>query len=215
MMNNPVLAVNLSLTNVNFNHKRHCDLLLENIMKPFRKLPKRIAFSFLPPLDCNQHCLYRDFLGPFLSTLILISLLNFGFHCKTAQYPNISSPNTILIVFLYYGATSIFIVMASLIVNVRLKVTHVLTLIGYSFYGVIFTLLIPFALRSTHEYVFYGSLVTFGGLSCFRVLLIIVLSLDVPVARFLICSLIGNLYVLFVIYLYYCYIHPTYNLAAA
>lgn len=212
-MNNSVAVVNLSLNDAHFGgKKRDCDFVLETITEPIMKLPKRILFSFMPPFVYNRQYMFTDFLGPTLSTLILVSLLQYGFSCKKTQQYNFSAINAVSTVLIYYLMVSFFIFIAASVVKVRLKILDVLTLIGYSFYGFIFTLLIPFILNKyVHEYIFYLSLALFGGLSCFRVLLILLFAVDVPVARFLICSFIGNVHLLFVIYLYYFYMHPTYK----
>lgn len=211
-MSNSVAVVNLSLSDTHFGgKKRNCDFVLETIAEPIMKLPKRILLSFMPPLVYNRQYMFTDFLGPTLSTLILVSLLQYGFSCKKTQQYNFSAISAVSTVLIYYLMVSFFIFLASSVFKVKLKILDLLTLIGYSFYGFIFTLLIPFILNNVHEYIFYLSLALFGGLSCFRVLLILLFAVDVPVARFLICSFIGNVHLLFVIYLYYFYMHPTYK----
>lgn len=217
-MNNSLVVANISSDNIDFGieKKRNCDSVLENLMVPMLKLPKRILLSFTPPLNYNRPYLYTDFIGPTLSTLVLVSLLQYGFSRKRLSIPYYSSSsfNVACTVLSYYALLSFSIVLASRVVRAKLKILDVATLIGYSFYGFILTLSIPLILRIVHDYVFYSCLILFGGLSCIRVLLILLFTIEVPVARFLICSVIGNMHILFTIYLYYCYIHPTYMFGA-
>lgn len=212
-MNNPVAVINLSINDIEFiDKKQNCYSILEIFSEPILKLPKRILVSFIPPLVYSRQYMFTDFIGPIVSILLLIFLLQYGFNCKEIQQNNISSINVGFIILLYYVVISFFIFIVTRFVKVKLKMLDIVTLIGYSFYGFILTLFIPFIFGSMNDYIFYVCLISFGGLSCIRVLLVILFAVDLPVARFLICSLIGNVHVLFLIYLYYYYIHPTYPL---
>ena len=214
-MNSSLAITKISTSQIEFSisKKRSCDAVLENITEPMLKLPKRIMFSFAPPLSLSKQYLFTDFVGPSLSTLVLVSLLQYSFSQKKIPVHNISSINVVCIVLSYYFILSFCIYIASRIVNVKLKLLDILTLIGYSFYGFIVTLSIPLALRMIEsDSLFYFCLILFSGLSCVRVLLILLFAIEMPIARFLICSLIGNVHILFVIYLYYVFVNPTYDL---
>lgn len=210
-MTNSVVVANLSVNDVDlFIKKRNCENILKSIVEPVLKLPKRILFSFLPPHNYSRHYMFTDFVGPTVSTLILISLLQYGFNCKLSRPYNVTAVNAIPTVLIYYAIVSLFIFLSSRIVQTKLKILDVATLVGYSFYGCIFTLIVPFILKIVQDYVFYICLVLFGGLSGIRILSILLFAIEMPVARLLICSVIGNMHILFLIYLYYFYIHPTY-----
>lgn len=213
-MNSSLAIAKISTSQIEFsiNKKRSCDAVLENITEPMLKLPKRIMFSFTPPLSLNKQYLYTDFVGPSLSTLVLVSLLQYSFSQKKTHTLNLSSINVVVIVLSYYFMLSLSIYFASRMVNVKLKLLDILTLIGYSFYGFIITLSIPFALQTIeNNSLFYFCLILFSGLSCIRVLLILLFAIETPIARFLICSLIGNVHILFVIYLYFIFVNPNYD----
>lgn len=211
-MSNSVVIANLSVNDVDlFIKKRNCQIIFENVVDPVLKLPKRILSSFLPPINHNKQYLFTDYVGPTVSTLMLISLLQYGFNCKSTRPFNITAVNAIPTVLIYYVVISLFIFASSRVVQAKLKISDVATLVGYSFYGCIFTLFVPFLLKILQDYVFYISLILFGGLSGIRMLMILLFVIDMPVARLLICSVFGNMHVLFLIYLYYFYIHPTYT----
>lgn len=210
-MTNSVVIANLSVNDVDlFIKKRNCEVIVDSLLDSVLKLPKRILSSFLPPLNHNKQYLFTDLFGPVVSTLMLISLLQYGFYCKKNPPPNAAAVKAVPTVLIYYVAVSLFIFFASWFVQTKLKILHVATLVGYGFYGCIITLLFPFILRILHDHVFYVCLILFGGMSCVRILMILLFSIEMPVARFLICGVIGNSYILFLIYLYYFYIHPTY-----
>lgn len=209
-MSNSVVVANLPSDIDLFMKKRNCENIVESIVDPVLKLPKRILYSFWPPYDYDRSCLFTDLIGPTLSTLSYISLLQFGYNSKIIRAYEITSMSAILTVLGYYMGTCLFIFLTCRLVDTKLRFLDIVTLIGYSFYGCIFSLLVPFAFRVVEDYVFYLSLILFAGLSGIRVLLILLFAIDVPVARFLICGVLGNTHILFVVYTYYFYIHPTY-----
>lgn len=199
-----------------------CPSFSKYILNPMLYLPKRILYSFLPPVwrfkgnGAKSTYIYIDVLGPVLGIALLISLLEYGYSRKTVRPKEVvdndlSIVNVTTEVLIYFLGMSMFVYLTSLVDRCKLHFLEVTTMIGYSSYGCALTLGLPYFIDSTNDDLFMVSLVIGGGSCGLRILMSLLTAIQIPVARLLICSFVGSGHSLFLIYLYYMYMHSTFS----
>ena len=173
-------------------------------VSPF-DLPGRIARSLVPPIAHKFRIIHVDLLGPTMAVSILVSLLIFG------QAEKDHAIAVERVVFMYCMILPIVTYVSLRCSQAAITFMQLLTVIGYSLYGPVFTLLISLVIdHERSNAIFFVCLAIFGGLSTLRVVLVILASLRIPVARLLICSSVALFQLLFVVWLHFTYLHPTY-----
>lgn len=173
-------------------------------------LPTRIAISFLPPMlgDLSQH-VYVDFVGPCLALLTMAAILHYGHAYKTQSAALEITPSELL---LYYSLTlPLICYFLAKIGRTYLKYTEILSLLGYGLYGHIFTLAFSQLLNfEENNIIFFINLLLFGGLSAIRIAVVLIASIPVPAARLLVCSVVTIAHLMFLIFVYFAFMHSTF-----
>lgn len=188
--------------------KRVATRVLSYFTVPADRLPKRILLSFMPPLR-SAPLVHVDFLGPCLAFVLLASILGYGHANKTPSAVYHRSPAQVLAMY----CLSMPVVCYSLIRLGKSSITllQISSLLGYSLYGYVFTLICTALLSDeTNNTIFYLSTILFTGPSVLRICLLILLTIELPAARLLVCSAIAVIQVLFVVFLYFTFVHSSF-----
>ncbi|KAJ1530709.1 hypothetical protein ONE63_005571 [Megalurothrips usitatus] len=173
-------------------------------VSPF-DLPGRIVRSLVPPILHRFRIIHVDLLGPSLAVLILICMLVLG----QAEKGNVLGAERLIL--LYCVLLPIVTHFALRCSQAAITFMQLLTLIGYSLYGPVFTLSVSLIIdRERSNAIFFLCLAVFGGLSTLRVVLVLLASLRVPAARLLICASVAVIQLLFVVWLHFTYLHPSF-----
>ncbi|KAK3924309.1 Protein YIPF3 [Frankliniella fusca] len=180
------------------------DALMLFAVSPF-ELPVRIARSMLPPIVHRFRIINVDLLGPSLAVLILLCLLFFR---QTEKENTLGAERVVLS----------YCILLPIVTHLILKFCQaaitfmqLLSLIGYSLYGPALTLSVSLLIDPERSNtIFFLCLSVFGGLSTLRVVLVLLASLRIPVARLLICTSVALTQLLFVVWLHFTYFHPTF-----
>ncbi|XP_060528410.1 protein YIPF3-like [Cylas formicarius] len=173
---------------------------------PPREILFRIFASFVPPLLKKYRKVYVDFLGPILALVLLTCLLLYGHSLK--QFNEHGSPIQLVLVFSTLMPILCFVSLK--LGRSTIDIYETVSLVGYSLYGHILTLLVSFLFYQEHSNIFFWCLTFFGGSSTLRLVLVCFGTIPVPAMRFLICSTISLANILFLIYLHYAFMHqPT------
>ncbi|KAL1505980.1 hypothetical protein ABEB36_005421 [Hypothenemus hampei] len=168
----------------------------------------RIGTSFVPPLTSKYRKVYVDLMGPLLGLFSLTLLLIYGYSLK--KYKINVTPLESMICFV--TCMPIFCFFLAKLGKSSIHFYEVLSLIGYSLFGHLFTLLVSFIFfHENSNTFFFISLIIFGGLSSFRLIVIFLKTIPIPGARLLVCSTISLINILFIIYLHFGYMHTTFS----
>lgn len=176
---------------------------------PPHQIFNRIFTSLLPPILTKMYQrIYVDLFGPILALILLTGILNYGYSLKT-QSPSLVSPTEFLL------AYSLIMPLISylLIKLAQSEITFIelSSILGYSLYGHIFTLLISFYLDDgVNNYFFFVGLMIFGGLSTLRVAMIFIATIPKPALRLVICSFVATVQLLFLLFIHFAYMHKTF-----
>jgi len=173
---------------------------------PADDLPKRILLSFTPPL--RSRFVYVDFLGPCLAFILLATILGYGHAYKTPSAVYHRSPTEVLAVYCLSMPAICYIL--TRLGKSSISFLQILSLLGYGLYGYVFTLVISFISDETNNVIFYLAMILFTGTSVFRTCLIILLTIKLPAIRLLVCSIIAILQTLFVVFLYFTFVHSSF-----
>jgi len=212
---------------INCNRQSYVDLdtsrnekflhFLDFCLKSVLLLPRRVLMSFSPVIaDGDRHLV--DILGPSLAIIALCATLHLGYVNKRTTCPvNQTEPSTAaaapyVVLIIYFVCMSGFTCLATHLTGCRIRPPTVFTMVGYSLYGYLLSITLPVFLRiilRTELDLFHLSLV-FAGAADAKLIIFLLTSMQLPVARLLLCSLVGSVYMLFLIYLYYAYMHPTF-----
>lgn len=174
---------------------------------PADDLPKRILLSFTPPL--RSRFVYVDFLGPCLAFVLLASILGYGHAYKIPSAVYHRSPTEVLAI--YCLAMPAICYTLTHLGKSSISFLQVLSLLGYGLYGYVFTLIISLISDETNNIIFYLAMILFTGTSVFRTCLIILLTIKLPAVRLLVCSVITVLQVLFIVFLYFTFVHSSFT----
>lgn len=173
-------------------------------VSPF-ELPGRIARSLVPPIVHKFRTIHVDLLGPSLALLILMFLVVFG----QASKENTMRAEKLIVSYCVLLPLVSYCVLRCC--QAAITFLQLVSLLGYSLYGPVFTLAVSLVIdRERSNTIFFLSLSVFGGLSTLRVVLVILASLRIPAARLLVCSSIALTQLLFVAWLHFTYLHPTF-----
>lgn len=173
---------------------------------PADDLPKRILMSFTPPL--RSRLVYVDFLGPCLAFILLATILGYGHAYKMPSSVYHRSPTEVLAI--YCLSMPAFCYILTSLGKSDISFLQILSLLGYGLYGYVFTLIISFISDETNNVIFYLAMILFTGTSVLRICLIILLTIKLPAIRLLVCSIIAILQVLFVVFLYFTFVHSSF-----
>lgn len=181
--------------------------VLSYFTMPADDLPKRILLSFTPPL--RSRFVYVDFLGPCLAFILLATILGYGHAYKMSSAVYHRSPTEVLAVYCLSMPAICYIL--TRLGKSSISFLQILSLLGYGLYGYVFTLVISFISDETNNVLFYLAMILFTGTSVFRTCLIILLTIQLPAVRLLVCSVIAILQVLFVVFLYFTFVHSSFT----
>lgn len=173
---------------------------------PADDLPKRILMSFTPPL--RSRYVYVDFLGPCLAFILLATILGYGHAYKVPSAIYHRSPTEVLAVYCLSMPAICYVL--TRIGKSSISFLQILSLLGYGLYGYVFTLILSFLSDETNNVIFYLAMILFTGSSVLRTCLIILLTIKLPAVRLLVCSIIGILQTLFVVFLYFTFVHSSF-----
>lgn len=173
---------------------------------PADDLPKRILLSFTPPL--RSRFVYVDFLGPCLAFILLATILGYGHAYKMPSAVYHKSPTEVLA--FYCLLMPIICYALTRLGKSSISFLQIMSLLGYGLYGYVFTLVISFVSDETNNAIFYLAMIVFTGTSVFRTCVIILLTIKLPAARLLVCSIIAILQVLFIVFLYFTFVHSSF-----
>lgn len=180
---------------------------LSYFIMPADDLPKRILLSFTPPL--RSRLVYVDFLGPCLAFILLATILGYGHTYKTPSSLYHRSPTEVLAIYCVTMPAICYVL--TRLGKSDVSFLQLLSLLGYGLYGYVFTLAISFISDETNNIIFYLSMILFTGSSVLRTCLIILLTIPLPAIRLLVCSIIAILQVLFVVFLYFTFVHSSFS----
>ncbi|XP_066252564.1 protein YIPF3-like [Euwallacea similis] len=168
----------------------------------------RIFASFIPPFGSKYRKVHVDFLGPLLALFSLNALLIYGYSFKKIKI----SLTPLESMLTYYTCVPLLSFILAKLGRSSVNFCETLSLLGYSLYGHLFTLLLSFILfHETSNAFFFGSLVVFAGASSLRLILVFLNTIPVPAARLLVCSTISTVNILFLIYLHFGFMHRTFS----
>lgn len=173
---------------------------------PADDLPKRILLSFTPPL--RSRFVYVDFLGPCLAFILLATILGYGHAYKIPSAVYHRSPTEILFIYCLFMPIMCYIL--TRLGKSNISFLQILSLLGYGLYGYVFTLFISFISDESNNVIFYLAMILFTGTSVFRTCIIILLTIKLPAARLLICSIIAIMQMLFILFLYFTFVHSSF-----
>lgn len=173
---------------------------------PANDLPKRILMSFTPPL--RSRFVYVDFLGPCLALILLATILGYGHAYKMPSAVYHRSPTEILAMYCLTMPAICYVL--TRLGKSSVSFLQLLSLLGYGLYGYVFTLVISFISDETNNFIFYLSMILFTGTSVLRMCLIILLTIKLPAVRLLVCSIVAILQMLFVVFLYFTFVHSSF-----
>jgi len=173
---------------------------------PADDLPKRILLSFTPPL--RSRFVYVDFLGPCLAFVLLASILGYGHAYKMPSAVYHKSPTEVLAI--YCLSMPAICYTLTRLGKSSVSFLQVLSLLGYGLYGYVFTLIFSLISDETNNIIFYLAMILFTGTSVFRTCLIILLTIKLPAVRLLICSIIAVLQMLYIVFLYFTFVHSSF-----
>lgn len=185
--------------------KKACsDALILFAVSPF-ELPGRIARSLVPPIVHRFRIIHVDLLGPSVALLLLLTILILG---QTEKRNTMAAEK---LVFSYCVTLPIVTHIVLRCFQAAITFMQLLTLIGYSLYGPVLTLSASLMIdRERSNSIFFVCLAVFGGLSTLRVVLVLLAALRIPAARLLVCTSVALIQLLFVVWLHYTYLHPSF-----
>lgn len=163
----------------------------------------RIFLSLWPPIVTKKYQkIYVDLFGPIFATLILFGLLNYGYSLKTTSVK--LPPTEFLLIYMISMPiiTYVFIHLA----KSDISFIELLSVLGYSLFGHIFTLIISYFLDDDYNnYFFFVGLMILGGLSTLRIAMILIATIPKPALRLVICSFVATVQLLFLVFIHFAY----------
>ena len=197
-----VIFVTSSQDKVNVNDTRNSLITI-----PPPAILNRIYLSFMPPIGKRHQKVYTDLVGPLLALILLYSILHYGHKYKNHAIS--VSPITFILAYTIIIPVSYYF----LCKVARSDITFIqfVSLWGYAMYGYIFTLIISLLLFDEKSNTFFFlCLIIFGGLSTFRLSIIVLKTIPKPAARLVVCSLIAIVQILCLVFVHFAYMHRTY-----
>ena len=174
------------------------------------ELPDRILSSFIPPIfGSSSRKVYVDLIGPLIALILLACVLHYG-HAN--KYPKALIPTSPTIALLYYITfVPIACIFVAKVGNANLSPQKILALLGYGLYGHLFTVTASiFFDQEVSNVFFFTVMIIFGGASCLKIVIVLLLTIPKPICRLLICSLVSVLHLLFLVFIHFAYMHRTF-----
>lgn len=168
----------------------------------------RVFISFVPPLSVRFRKLYIDFIGPSFAVVILLLILNYG----NLQHESVHVLAPIQTIFLYVLITPVICYILNKLGQSKLTFMEIFCVTTYALYGHIATLLISFLFYFEESNLFFFiCMVIFTGLSTLRWVFLQMQSIPLPGARLIVCSFSSIIHVLFLIFIHFTYMHPSFK----
>ncbi|XP_031352068.1 protein YIPF3-like [Photinus pyralis] len=168
----------------------------------------RVLVSFLPPVSVRFNKVYVDFVGPCFAIVMLTLVLNYG----NLQHKFVHLLAPIQSVFLYVLVAPVICYILNGLGRSKLTFLELFCIVTYALYGHIVTLVISFVFYLEESNLFFFScMVVFAGLSALRLVFLQMQSIPLPGARLIVCSFSSIVHVLFLIFLHFTYMHPSFK----
>ncbi|XP_049792744.1 protein YIPF3-like [Schistocerca nitens] len=203
----PCSVIYLGRDNLEKTHEKSLkEWLKTHLIVPPMELISRILHSLFPTSRLPP----PDLLGPGLAFFILAALLHTGHSAKVLQTAS-SAPSPILAILLYTALIPAAAYVSVCIAGSTLSLMETISLMGYASYGHILAMGIPVLFHQEEsEIFFFWCLTVFGGLSSLRIILVLLVSVRIPAARLVVCSLVATLHLLSLVFLHFVYMHTTF-----
>lgn len=163
----------------------------------------RIILSLWPPIVTKKYQrIYVDLFGPVFAVLMLFGLLNYGYSLKstTVKLP----PTEFLLIYTICMPIISYVLIR--LAKSDISFIELLSVLGYSLFGHIFTIIISYFLDDElNNYFFFVCLMILGGLSTLRVAMIFIATIPKPALRLVICSFIATVQLLFLVFIHFAY----------
>lgn len=171
---------------------------------------RRIIASLGPP--CTERFKRRDpdLVGPLLAVFFLIAILHYGYSIKDPAATNkmVAPINSVL---LYAILNPCLGFVLCKLARANMAFWDLAGLLGYTLYSHILTLILSLLIYQEESNAFFFlCLFIFGGLSALRMCLILITTIPKPAARLLVCSTLFISHLLYLIFLHFAYMHPTF-----
>lgn len=170
---------------------------------PPHQIFTRIFASLLPPIFTKKYQqIYIDLFGPILAILLLAGILNYGYSMKV-QVLKISPTEFLLA---YTITMPIICYVLIKLAQSDINFFELSSILGYSLYAHIFTILISYFLDDdVNNYFFFLCLMLLGGLSTLRIAMIFIATIAKPALRLIICSFVATVQLLFLVFIQFVY----------
>ncbi|XP_025601974.1 protein YIPF3-like [Athalia rosae] len=178
-------------------------------VKPL-EIGRRILASLGPPCSERFRKSDVDLVGPLIAILFLIALLHYGYAIKdpTATNTFIAPVNSVL---LYVILNLCIGFILCKLARAAILFWDLAGLLGYTLYSHVLTLGLSLLIYQEESNAFFFlCLFLFGGLSALRMCVILIVTIPKPAARLLVCSTLFISHLLFLIFLHFAYMHPTF-----
>lgn len=175
-----------------------------------QEIAKRILASLAPPFTEKFKSRDVDLAGPVFAILFLTAVLHYGYQIKdpTATNTTIAPLSS---VFLYSVLNPCLGFILCKIGQANIAFWDLTGLLGYALYSHILTLLLSLWIYQEESNAFFFiCLFLFGGSSALRICVILIPKIPKPAARLLICSMLFISHLLYLIFLHFAYMHPTF-----
>ena len=168
----------------------------------------RVLVSLMPPISINFKKIFVDLVGPIIAVVILTFILNFG----NLKHKSVHVLLPVQTIILYIVVMPVICYLLNKIGKSKLTFMEVFSIITYALYGHILTLLtsLLFYLESSNAF-FFICMTIFAGLSTFRLVLLQIQSIPLPGARLIVCSFSSTVHILFLMFIHFTYMHPTFK----
>lgn len=171
---------------------------------------ERIIASFGPPFTQRFRKRDADLVGPVAAMFFLIAILHYGYSAKDPSATNTTmAPITAVVSYALLNPCVGFLLCK--LARANIVFWDLTALLGYTLYSHILTLSLSLLIYQEESNAFFFlCLFIFGGLSALRMCLILITTIPKPAARLLVCSTLFISHLLYLIYLHFAYMHPTF-----
>ncbi|XP_046481722.1 protein YIPF3-like [Neodiprion pinetum] len=171
---------------------------------------RRIIASLGPPCNKKFRIENIDLVGPLLAVLILIAILHYGYRIKEPSATDLTmAPVTSVLLYIVVNPCLGFVLCK--LARASMVFWDLVGLLGYALYSHLITLILSLMIYQEESNAFFFlCLLSFGGLSALRICILLITSIPKPAARLLVCSTLFINHLLFLIFLHFTYMHPTF-----
>ncbi|XP_046745071.1 protein YIPF3-like [Diprion similis] len=171
---------------------------------------RRIIASLGPPCNKKFKIENVDLVGPLLAVLFLIAILYYGYRIKDpSATDSILAPVTSVLLYIVLNPCLGFVLCK--LARASIAFWDLAGSLGYALYSHLITLILSVLIYQEESNAFFFlCLFLFGGLSALRVCIILITSIPKPAFRLLVCSTLFVSHLLFLIFLHFAYMHPTF-----